>query len=151
MGWKSNFISHKCNCVRRCIYRLDRFSPLYLHTFLNKEKTFKHIKAQHIMTHILNPPHPHPKEKIQKSRGGKKKTPKMSFLFIDKHPPLPFKFIVNNLHKFLPQTALLYHQEENIKIEAAVIPAHIMLPVQRKPSYYCLVRMVHPMWTTTVL
>lgn len=95
------------------------------------------------MTHILNPLPP-PKE-LQKSRG--KKRPQKFFPFLTKTSTTALKFIVNNLHKCLPQTALLWslhHQEE----KAAVIPAHIMLPVQRSPN--CL-KIVRPRWPTTGL
>ena len=55
------------------------------------------------MTHILNSP---PPKQLQKSRGNKTKTPKIKFPFLDKTSTTALKFIVNNLHKFLMQTAL---------------------------------------------
>lgn len=73
---------------------------LFISTFLNEEKAFKHIKAQQIMTHIFSPPN---YKKICKI-----KNQCLKFLGKKKNHPLPFfNFIVNNLQKSLPQAALL--------------------------------------------
>lgn len=91
------------------------------------------------MTHIFKP-HPPERKQNTKTRRKKQKSLKISNYLTKKknNPktlPLSCKFIVNNLHKFLPQTAFFcrdYYTTGNKTLtKKAVIPVYMIWSVQR--------------------
>lgn len=93
------------------------------------------------MMHIFKP-HPPERKQNTKTRRKKQKSLKISNYLTKKKKknnpktlPLSCKFIVNNLHKFLPQTAFFcrdYYTTGNKTLtKKAVIPVYMIWSVQR--------------------